>query len=98
MARIAAVEGVKQILKNLRKVSADKQAALERGLVKAGLTLQRASQKVVPVDTGALKNSAYTRKQGSGAKVSVIVGYTQSYAIYVHENLESRHNKGKIAK
>lgn len=32
-------------------------------LVLAGLRLQRASQKEVPVDTGALKNSAFTRKE-----------------------------------
>lgn len=30
--------------------------------------------------------------------VDVIVGYTQNYAIYVHENLEARHAPGKQAK
>lgn len=32
---------------------------------------------------------------GSTQKVSVIVGYTQSYAIYVHENLEAHHPVGQ---
>jgi hypothetical protein len=32
----------------------------EEGLYRAGLKLQRASQKLVPGDTGALKNSART--------------------------------------
>ncbi len=32
----------------------------EEGLLRSGLKLQRASQKLVPVDTGALKNSART--------------------------------------
>lgn len=36
---------------------------LEQGLIIAGLKLQRESQKLVPVDTGALKNSAYTKKE-----------------------------------
>ncbi len=34
---------------------------LTQALLIAGLTLQRASQKLVPVDTGALKGSAFTR-------------------------------------
>ena len=34
---------------------------MAQALVLAGLYLQRASQKLVPIDTGALKNSAFTR-------------------------------------
>lgn len=37
------------------------------------------------------------RKAGKGTKAgtaSVIVGYTQEYAIYVHENLEAYHEVG----
>lgn len=34
---------------------------LLQGLLLAGLRLQRESQKIVPVDTAALKNSAFTR-------------------------------------
>ena len=34
---------------------------LAQGLVMAGLALQRDSQLLVPVDTGQLKNSAFTR-------------------------------------
>ena len=50
--------------KELEKIIKD---ALKRGLttgqavLMAGLYLQRESQKLVPVDTGYLKNSAYTR-------------------------------------
>ena len=33
-----------------------------------------------------------------GANVSVVVGYTAAYAVYVHENLEARHKSGKQAK
>jgi len=36
------------------------------GLLRAGLLLQRESQKEVPVDTGALKNSAFTRLEEAG--------------------------------
>lgn len=34
---------------------------MSQALLLAGLTLQRESQKLVPVDTGALKSSAFTR-------------------------------------
>lgn len=37
---------------------------LEQGLLIAGLRLQRASQMLVPVDTGNLKASAFTRIEG----------------------------------
>lgn len=39
-----------------------KGATLDQALLLAGLHLQRVSQQMVPVDTGNLKNSAFTRK------------------------------------
>ncbi len=38
-------------------------ASLIKGLLIAGLQLQRASQKIVPVDLGNLKGSAFTEKE-----------------------------------
>lgn len=35
------------------------------------------------------------RDVGTKGKVAAVVGYTQSYAIYVHENLESHHPVGE---
>ena len=43
---------------------------LVAALMTAGLKLQRASQKIVPVDTGALKASAFTRLEGGTAAMS----------------------------
>lgn len=40
--------------------SISKGFGMAQGLMLAGLRLQRESQKLVPVDTGALKNSAFT--------------------------------------
>ena len=37
---------------------------VRKALITAGLVLQRASQKLVPVDTGHLKNSAFTKVEG----------------------------------
>lgn len=33
--------------------------------------------------------------KGKDANVSVVVGYTQAYAVHVHENLEARHPVGQ---
>lgn len=92
------VTGVQSIIKNMMTAKGETAAGMERGLMKAGLALQRMSQKVVPVDTGALKASAATRKEGEGFRTKVTVSYGTDYGIYVHENLESRHAPGKIAK
>jgi hypothetical protein len=40
---------------------------LAQGLVLAGLRLQRESQMLCPVDTGALRASAFTRLDGKGS-------------------------------
>lgn len=92
------ITGGKEILKNLHDVQASEARRLETGLVKAGFYLQRKSMLVVPVDTGALKNSAYTAKRFSGLRTEVYVGYTQSYAIYVHEIITNKHANGTMAK
>lgn len=92
------IRGAKAILKKLKAQDKSVLAAAIRGLKKAGLRLQRESQKVVPVDTGALKRSAFTNTFGKGKNTDVVVGYAIHYAIYVHENLYARHARGKIAK
>ena len=59
------------------------------GLRAAGLKVQRLSQKRVPVEYGKLKASAYTRRAMENA-LAVEVGYSASYAVYVHENIEMK--------
>lgn len=98
MADLVKIAGVKEVINRLYTVKGETAEAMERALLKAGLFLQKKSQEVVPVDTGALRASAFTQLMGKGFKASVVVGYTMFYAIYVHENLEARHKPGKIAK
>jgi hypothetical protein len=81
MARIEIIGGADSVLKNLIREDRRVRGQMMRGLKKAGLTLQRESQRLVPVDTGNLKASAFVREDGD----SVVVGYTASYALYVHE-------------
>ena len=85
MAKLVSITGIKPVLANLKKadVSLGMRAAL--GLKAAGLFLQRESQRLVPVDTGNLKASAFTRAAGFGHTMTVTVGYTANYAIFVHE-------------
>jgi len=93
MAAVLQLEGMEQVLANFK--SAEKQIikGLERGLKKGGLFLQRESQKIVPVDKGDLKGSAFTRFLRRGKNADVIVGYTKLYAVYVHEDLEKLHGR-----
>ncbi len=99
MAKIIRITGVNKVLKNMRKATKGYAARAERGLKLAGTFVQGQSQKIVPVDTANLKGGAFTRNiGGKGFKADVIVGYVADYAVYVHENLDARHKKGKQAK
>ena len=96
MSNVSGVKEIKASIKVLKKAGGK---GIERGLKRAGLFLQRESQKIVPIETGTLKGSADTRSKGRGEKTEVTVGYYDTdYAIYVHENLEARHKPGKQAK
>lgn len=77
------------VIGNMDRARKQLRANLARGLMEAGLKLQGASQRRVPVDTGNLKASAYTRRAPSGA-LEVEVGYTSAYAVFVHENMEMK--------
>ena len=95
---VTRITGFKGILERKHKEDARIVLAWIRGLKKAGLLLQRESMKLVPVDHGVLRGSAFTRVIGVGSKTDVQVGYTASYAIYVHENLDAAHGKQFNAK
>jgi len=87
MANIVLMLGVREVLTNMKLRKEQVASGAARGLKKAGLHLQRASQLVVPVEFGALKASAYTRSSGLGFSTEVFVGYTASYALFVHESV-----------
>ena len=91
------IQGLNKVLQNLAEVKAEKGKlglSCETGLEKAGLAIFRESQKEVPVDTGNLKGSGFTRKiKGSGYTAEVAVGYTAAYAVYVHEVLTNAHGR-----
>ena len=88
------VVGVNKVLNSMKRQSVNHGNKFAVGLVAAGLHLQHISQRVYcPVQTGNLKNTAFTRKFGSGFLTDVVVGYTAEYAAFVHEDLTKAHGK-----
>ncbi len=69
-----------------------------QNLIRAGYYIQRESMKIVPILTGNLRGSAFTRFSGTGLQTRVQVGYTAAYAIFVHEILEYAHGSEFNAK
>lgn len=90
MADMIKITGIKGVLSKITNTKGKLNQSISRGLVKGGLFLQRESQKIVPVDTGNLRSSAFTRKLTWD---HVKVGYTASYAAFVHENLNAVHGQ-----
>lgn len=90
MASMIKLTGLKTVLSNLKKATRNISQGASRGLVKGGQFLQGESMKIVPVQFGNLRGSAFTRRM---ALFHVIVGYTASYAAFVHENPDAAHGK-----
>ena len=91
--KVFQIKGVSQMLSKLKGSTNTMQDKASAGLRLAGLFLQRESQKIVPVQTGHLKNTAFTRKTGQRLMTDVTVGYTAKYATYVHEDLDKAHGQ-----
>jgi len=74
---------IDKVLKNLAKEIKKIKGRNISGLGAAALFVKGESQKNTPVDTGHLKNSAYTKlnKEREYAEI----GYTAFYAPFVHE-------------
>lgn len=76
---------VRDLNREIRKITERTVA----GLLAGGLLIQRDAQQHVPVEYGNLRASAYTRKMPENPK-AVEIGFTASYALFVHENLEMK--------
>ena len=87
-----------KLFRTLKQKEKRQGQAFQRAVKRAGLLIQRESQKIVPVDTGNLKNGARTRAEGRGFDTKVTVSYQAAYAVFVHEDLNATHKKGKTAK
>lgn len=81
------VEGLGRAVDEMNKLLKKKTDLTLAGLKEAGLMIQREAQKIVPVESGKLRSSAYTRKAMDG-RLAVEVGFSAEYALWVHENMD----------
>lgn len=89
------LHGVPQLDRALRRLGRQAPKALAAGLVTEAENVMRESRRQVPVDTGTLRASGDVfPPQVRGSDVEVTMGYTASYAIFVHENLTAHHPVG----
>lgn len=75
----------------LKKLSDEMQQAARLALIQEAGEVIEASKPLVPVDTGALKASDYITETEKG----VNFGYSEEYALVVHEDLSANHPVGQ---
>jgi type VI protein secretion system component VasA len=66
-----------------------------RGVLKAGLFVQRESMLRTPVQYGKLRASAVTTSSTVNGSPITVIAYTAAYAPFVHEILTARHKIGQ---
>lgn len=81
MAAKSGMIGLNTVLRNLNKAVRGIENRSQTGLLLVGQLIKRRSVQLTPVDTGNLRNSAYVTPMAH----AVEIGYTASYAAYVHE-------------
>lgn len=96
MAKIIKIDGFQEIYKNLGLIEEEITAAAFKGIKKLGEVILGESQKLVPVDTGTLKNSGTTRS--NKLEKSVTISYNTPYARKQHEDNTLNHPRGGQAK
>lgn len=84
---------LKEVMQDLEEELDDVVDDVEEALTPAmEKWIKQPSQQICPIDTGALRKSAYvsvTRRGKYG--IDAIAGYDTEYAIYVHERLDAYH-------
>jgi hypothetical protein len=85
MSRNVRVTGLSQIVRNLNKEIRKFKGQTKAGLWEAALMIQRESQKNTPIDTGNLRSGAFTEAYDISHGPGAMIGYTASYAPFVHE-------------
>lgn len=88
---MAEIRGSKTISKNLDKFLVDLKNNLNTAIAAQLSNVMDISQANVPVDTGELFNTSYTRVENKGDSVIGETGYDKEYGVYVHEDLEISH-------
>ncbi len=95
-------EEIQMLADALKRIPSHMTNILEKSLYEEANIIFNESQKLVPVDTGALKTSGFVhapRRENNRVFVRVTYGGSAAhYALYVHENLYARHTAPTQAK
>lgn len=91
---------VEEAFNKLQKNYAKLASIIENEMVLAGIEeaqdILREAQRRVPVDTGALRNSAFiSAPQGTGSHVKINFGFSAPYAKIQHDNEDYNHRQGE---
>ncbi len=81
----------KPAVRGLKRAGKEYQRAFRQALLEEGEAIMLESQNQVPRDTGFLANSRFVRVEDGGGEITLELGYTAPYAIYVHEDPTARH-------
>ena len=77
------IKGLSSLEAKLKKLEPLTRDAMATGVAKAGLLVEGAAKRIVPVDTSALRNSIYTNEFSSGNSASAMIVAPLDYAMYV---------------
>jgi len=91
---VVTVEGLDKLNAKLNSIPKKATDEVSKELMDIIFDLQGESQRRAPIDTGALRGSAF-------AEMNVLegtVGFEEIYALYQHEGLDFNHPKGGEAK
>lgn len=93
------VKGVQQVSKNINRILGDIQGRrVIRALQSAMLIGSVRASLYTPIDTSALINSQFREITTNGAVVTGRVGYSTSYAVYVHDPANPQRFRRSTAK
>lgn len=81
-----SVKGADDLRHTLEDMASKATEAGGEALVDEAEAVKEASQAVVPVKTGRLRDSAFVHVERHGDAVDAYIGYSAPYALYVHEN------------
>lgn len=89
------ITGKSTVIANLSREVAGIKKRTRAGIRIACLLIRRRAQQKTPVDTGNLKNTAFTHVVDSRKGPIGTTGYTAAYAPWVHERMEIPHDTGE---
>ena len=83
---------LKEIQNNIDDYFKKVDKVLSDQLVKSGENILKDSKRLAPVDTGTMNRETEVKKVDDK---QVDVRYNADYSLYVHEDLETRHDNGQ---